>query len=295
MKSMFDGKMAKITVNPSLKTVIDQNVDIFVRNLPSHQDITLRARAIDDSETVFESFAYYKADENGEVSLVSQASLGGSYTGVEPMGLFWSMEPVEGTDRDDMLRKRDVTKPLKVSVDVYSGIRIGGNNSMSLEENNKLASVTLLRSYMSDRVTRHVVENGGFYGTFFIPSGDGLFPGVIDIWGFTGGLREDRTALLAANGFAVLALAYCAFKDLPERYGLLQVSYFESAIDWLTSQPKVKSGGVGLVGLSNGGTLALALAAQLGHKVKEWSLFRIPHANWMFIGKSYHDYTWLSC
>ena len=95
-----------------------------------------------------------------------------------------------------------------------------------------------------------------------------FFVGVIDIWGFTGGLREDRAALLAANGFAVLALAYCAFKDLPERYGLLQVSYFESAIDWLTSQPKVKSGGVGLVGLSNGGTLALALAAQLGHKVK---------------------------
>ena len=141
---------AKITVNPSLKTIIDQNVDIFVINLPSYRDITLRARAIDDSETAFESFAFYKADENGEVSLVSQPSLGGSYTGVEPMGLFWSMEPVEGTDRDDMLRKRDVTKPLKVSLDVYSGIRIGGNNSGSLEENNKLASVTLLRSYMSD-------------------------------------------------------------------------------------------------------------------------------------------------
>ena len=32
-----------------------------------------------------------------------------------------------------------------------------------------------------------------------------FFVGVIDIWGFTGGLREDRAALLAANGFAVLA------------------------------------------------------------------------------------------
>ena len=169
MKSTFDGKMANITVNPSLKTIIDQKVDIFVSNLSSHQDITLRARAIDDSETAFESFAFYKADENGEVSLVSQPSLGGSYTGVEPMGLFWSMEPVEGTDRDDMLRKRDVTKPLKVSLDVYSGIRIGGNNSMSLEENNKLASVTLLRSYMSDRVTRHVVENGGFMALSSFP------------------------------------------------------------------------------------------------------------------------------
>ena len=88
------------------------------------------------------------------------------------------------------------------------------------------------------------------------------------MWAFSGGLREDRAALLAANGFAALAIAYCYYEDLPEQYGLFQLSYFESAIDWLISQPKVKSGGVGLVGLSNGGTLALALAAQLGHKVK---------------------------
>ena len=166
--------MAKITVYPSFKTVIDQKVDIFVSNLPSNQDILLRARTINDSETVFESFAHYKADENGEVSLVSQPSLG-------PMGLFWSMEPPGGTDRDDMLRKRDVTKPLKVSLDVYSAVRIGGNNSGSLEENNKLASVTLLRSYMSDGVTRHVVESGGFYGTLFIPSGEGPFPGIVQL------------------------------------------------------------------------------------------------------------------
>ena len=69
--------MAKITVYPSFKTVIDQKVDIFVSSLPSNQDILLRARTIDDSETVFESFAHYKADENGEVSLLSQPSLGG--------------------------------------------------------------------------------------------------------------------------------------------------------------------------------------------------------------------------
>ena len=82
-----------------------------------------------------------------------------------------------------MLRKRDVTKPLKVSLDVYSGVRIGGNNSGSLEENNKLASVTLLRSYMSDGVTRHVVKSGGFYGTLFIPSGEGPFPGIVQLSG----------------------------------------------------------------------------------------------------------------
>ena len=74
-----------------------------------------------------------------------------------------------------------LTKPLKVSLDVYNSVRIGGNNYGSLEENNKLASVTLLRSYMSDGVTRHVVESGGFYGTLFIPSGEGPFPGIVQL------------------------------------------------------------------------------------------------------------------
>ena len=71
-----------------------------------------------------------------------------------------------------------------------------------------------------------------------------FFKGVVDTWGFSGGLREDRAALLAANGFAALAIAYCYYKDLPEQYGLFQLSYFESAIDWLISQPKGKSDGV---------------------------------------------------
>ena len=136
--------MAKITVYPSFKTVIDQKVDIFVSNLPSNQDILLRARTIDDSETVFESFAHYKADENGEVSLVSQPSLGGSYTGVEPMGLFWSMEPPGGTDRDDMLRKRDVTKRMLLKRGTGSGERGAGNrerksgNELSAETSSKI-------------------------------------------------------------------------------------------------------------------------------------------------------------
>ena len=164
--------MVTITVTPSLTTVIDEKVDITVSNLTSQQDIALRARTIDDSKVVFESVASYKADENGEVSLLSQPSLGGSYTGIEPMGLFWSMEPVGRPDRDDMLRKRDVSAPLKVTVDVYSGSNFG-----TFEEGNKLASVTLIRSYMRAGVSRHVVEGNGFYGTLFLPPGDGPFPG----------------------------------------------------------------------------------------------------------------------
>jgi len=88
------------------------------------------------------------------------------------------------------------------------------------------------------------------------------------MWGRTGGIREDRAALLASNGFAALALAYCEYKDLPQKYDVLDLSYFERAIDWLIAHPKViNPGGVGLVGLSFGGEIALAIASQIPHKI----------------------------
>lgn len=92
--------------------------------------------------------------------------------------------------------------------------------------------------------------------------------GVLDLWGRTGGIREDRAALLASNGFASLTIAYCEYRDLPDKYDVLHLSYFERAIDWLIAHPKVLSVGVGLVGLSMGGDLALVIASQIPHKIK---------------------------
>ena len=88
------------------------------------------------------------------------------------------------------------------------------------------------------------------------------------MWGRTGGIREDRAALLASNGFASLTIAYYRFKDLPNKCDVLELSYFERAIDWLMAHPKVLSGGVCLVGLSMGGGLGLAIASQIPHKIK---------------------------
>lgn len=83
------------------------------------------------------------------------------------------MKPVTEDDRDDLLRKRDVTTPLKVTIDFYSG-----RNEGKLEERDKQANVTILRCYMGAGVTRHEVESHGFYGTLFLPPGEGPFPGV---------------------------------------------------------------------------------------------------------------------
>jgi len=170
---MTPASFGKIAVYPSLTTTIDQTVDIIISNLTPEQNITLRARTIDDSNTVFESFANYKSNENGEVLVSSQPSLGGSFSGIEAMGLFWSMKPVAERDRDDLLRKRDGRKPLKVTLDVFNA-----DDGRNLEERNKTASVTLVRSYMRAGVSRCFLKGHGFYGTLFLPPGDGPFPGI---------------------------------------------------------------------------------------------------------------------
>lgn len=73
---------------------------------------------------------------------------------------------------------------------------------------------------------------------FFLP-GKGPFPGIIDLFGVIGGLVEFRASLLASHGFAVLALAYFAYKDLPEKLQEVDLEYFEEAANFLLSHPKV--------------------------------------------------------
>ena len=104
-----------------------------------------------------------------------------------------------------------------------------------------------------------------------------LFTGVVDMWGRTGGIREDRAALLASNGFAVLALAYCQYRDLPQKYDVLDLSYFENTIDWLCAHPKIKSDGVALVGLSFGGVLITLAMPILCPSLKAKRLVNLDH------------------
>lgn len=165
---MFESK--KISVNPSLTTLVDQKVDITVSNLRPDEIVTLQARTVDDNNLQFVSTAKYRANQNGEVLVSSQASLSGSYTGVEPMGLFWSLKPVNDADKHDFLTKRNATVPLKVTIDVFDEFGVSGVAA---------ASVTLHRCYMGIGVTRHTVEGDGFYGTIFLPPGKGPFPGRI--------------------------------------------------------------------------------------------------------------------
>src|ERR671919_1052867 len=86
---------ASISVSP-LAALVDQPVAVTVQGLPAGARATLTARARDTDGTTWSATAQFKATSAGTVSL-GQPSLGGSYTGVNPMGLFTLMAPPPGS------------------------------------------------------------------------------------------------------------------------------------------------------------------------------------------------------
>ncbi|KAL1776794.1 bile acid-CoA:amino :amino acid N-acyltransferase [Sigmodon hispidus] len=223
--------MAKLTATP-LSALVDEPVHIRVTGLEPFQVVCLKASLKDEKGNLFSSQAYYKASEVGEVDLERDSSLGGDYMGVHPMGLFWSLKPEKLLSR---LAKRDVMNtPYQVQIQLCNpqfpikGIAISP----------PMDSLTLERWYVAPGVTRIQVKEGRIRGALFLPPGEGPFPGVIDLFGSTGGLVEFRASLLASHGFAALALAYWGYDDLPSPLEKVDIEYFEEGAEFLLRHPK---------------------------------------------------------
>ncbi|XP_050831354.1 acyl-coenzyme A amino acid N-acyltransferase 2 isoform X2 [Serinus canaria] len=223
--------MVEVTVTPQ-SSLADRPVQIRVRGLSPSQLVTLRAWLKDEQGECFQSRAFFRADGAGEVDPGLHAALGGSYSGVWPMGLFWFLQP------DTLFRrlvKRDVAgSPFRVRLEVLDGLSLGTD-----PREQPLASCEAERWYVGPGVQRVPVREGRVRGALFLPPGPGPFPGVIDLFGGAGGLIEFRAGLLASRGFAVLALAFFAYDDLPRVLAQLDLEYFEEAAQLLLRHPKV--------------------------------------------------------
>ncbi|XP_015720021.1 acyl-coenzyme A thioesterase 1-like [Coturnix japonica] len=241
----------QVTVLPSRRCLFDDPVQIRVTGLVPQQAVTLRACLLDEGGELFQAHAHYRAGDSGELDLTSCPALGGSYSGVEPMGLLWSLRSKTPHKR---LAKRNVMTPFCVDLEVYEG-----HGDMS----QLLGKCTHERYFLGEGVKRISVREGRLKATLFLPPGPGPFPGLIDLYGSGGGLVEYRASLLASRGFVTLALAYMAFEDLPAMPEILELDYFQEAIDFLQKQQQVKDSGIGVLGLSKGADLALSMATFL--------------------------------
>ncbi|XP_069819293.1 acyl-coenzyme A amino acid N-acyltransferase 1-like [Dendropsophus ebraccatus] len=247
--------MVGLSVYPEI-SLVDEPVKIQAWGLPPEQVITLRAWLKDEKGQIFYSRAFYKADMDGKVDLEKSPATGGDFHGVCPMGLFWALKPAVPFLR---LMKRDVMgSPFSVQLEVYHSLVLD-----ALPEESPAATKVIERWYVAPGVQRILIRDGRVRGALFLPPGEGPFPGVIDMFGGVGGLIEFRSSLLASHGFAALALAYFAYDDLPSYLSEVDLKYFEEAAQFLCGHPKVSSDGVGVVAISKGAEMALAMASYL--------------------------------
>ncbi|KAL4617086.1 acyl-coenzyme A thioesterase 1-like [Arapaima gigas] len=194
---------ARVQVLPSRRCLFDEPVRVQVDGLAPRQRVLMRAQMVDDRGVRFTSAATYEAEDCGAVDLGTMPALGGSYAGVEPMGLFWSMK---ADTPHTKLWKKDALGSCAVDIEVFPAC--GGDRA--------LAGVTNERAFMVEGARRLPIKLGRIRGTLFVPPGPGPFPGILDLYTLGGGLSELRGSLLANKGFVVLCLAYYKYDDLPK-------------------------------------------------------------------------------
>jgi dienelactone hydrolase len=224
---------------------IDQEVSIHVEGLASHAIPTLRATAQDGKGENWVSWAVFKADEEGCIDVAKQAPIKGSYEGIDSMGLFWSMVPASENPAALYTCKND---EFKVTFELGLDEKVVERQSIT-------------RYLKNPDIQRIAVKERGLQGALFIPQSDQPLPLIITLTGSNGGLSENKSKLLASRGFAVFALGYFAVDGLPSDLREIPLEYFETAFEWLKSQPMLDASRVGIYGASRGGELALILGS----------------------------------
>ncbi|KAG8012403.1 Acyl-coenzyme A thioesterase 4 [Nibea albiflora] len=237
----------KLSVQPS-RGLVDEKFIIMVQNMPPGFQMTIHALHKCEDGHICEAFAHYTANATGTVNVSEDPSLGGTYSGVEQMGLLWSLRPVPGSKPGLRLRKVNVQTPMEVTISVYQGHQTEG-----FMDQVPLVAVLVERWYMAPGVRRIPITENGLTATLFLPSGPGPFPGLLDLWGGGENLLECRAALLASHGIACLTLNYLT-PEITMETGKM------TAYKVLEQHPQVLGSRIAMLGLSLGASVTLKMA-----------------------------------
>jgi dienelactone hydrolase len=255
----------EIAPNPAF---VDEDVRVCVRGLPACALISIQAATEDDQGRRWSSQARFRADSTGVIDASLHESLGGSYLGVAPMGLFWSMESAAASADGNSSFAKNSSSPDRVDFEAMIDGRVLARANLA---RNFLAPGTATRDLKIPSEVEDLGARAGAgtdsgagettVGRLFIPAGRGPHPVVIVLSGSGGGFDLDKAAVLSRHGFATLALAYFGIAPLPTWLHRIPLEYFEAALTWLSAQPEIDSARVGILGISRGAELALLLGS----------------------------------
>ncbi len=225
----------------------DQAIRFRLTDCQGGAEVTLRLK-LELEEEKWESWATFAACRSGFVVPEIYSPLQGSYEEADPMGLFWSMAPVNGISQSGECFFLDGLQPL--------------NYKLIIEANGKvLQTRNFQRYFLAPGVEKKSLKGEDLAGTFFLPEGEQQVPGVLVLGGFGGEFHKQRAALLANRGYATLALDYFGKENLPQELADIPLEYFQNAVTWLEQQKRVNGEAIIILGHSRGAEAGLLLAA----------------------------------
>jgi dienelactone hydrolase len=234
--------MANFSICPD-RPVFDTELWVRLSDLPAGAAVVVRAEQADVAGRGWRSAASFVADRAGTVDLRRDAPAAGGYAGIDPMGLIWSLEP--GPDAGTPGAPLDPVR-VRFTAEV-DGVEV--------------AAAQVERAKVAAGLVRTDVSGDGLVGVLYRPAGDQVLPGVLTLGGSEGGLHELDAAVLAAHGYAVLALAYAGLPGVPPTLRDIPLEYFGRAVEHLRGLPGTDPARIAVVGTSKGGEAALLAGA----------------------------------
>jgi dienelactone hydrolase len=232
---------------PRSDHVVFKPVPVYLDGVVPHQPVRLVVSCRDSTGLLFQSWGDFRADAEGIVDPASQSPVAGSYQGVDPFGLWWSMEshPARPFTRD--------VAPIPTILEAKIAGKI-------------VARCEFIRARLAHGVALERIHERDIRATLFRPPKRSA-AGVMVLGGSEGGcgFAEELAALIAAHGFVSLAVAYFGAAGLEKTLVGIPLERIEAAAAWLLERTRPACSQLGLVGMSRGAELALLVATRSPH------------------------------
>uniref|UniRef100_A0A1I7UXS4 Acyl-coenzyme A thioesterase 1-like n=1 Tax=Caenorhabditis tropicalis TaxID=1561998 RepID=A0A1I7UXS4_9PELO len=225
-----------------------EKVHITASDLEEWKCYTFTLRLHYDRGT-YASYCVIQSDSLGNIDLERDSPVRGTYTDVDPMGLFLSIQPTQSVRPGHFFKTYDPKT-------FYYTLQLSNDSEEVIDE------IQLKKHWKHPLVSQIDVAENGLFGTLFKPPGPGPFPSVIFIPGSNGMLENGYAAVLASEGFLTFTFAYYAYKkELPRSIPEVDIEFFGKPIEYVQNLPFC-SGKIGLIGQSFGGLTANYLSTK---------------------------------
>jgi dienelactone hydrolase len=228
-------------------SLADQPLRIVVRGLHPGERVTLGLESTDVHGVTWTSSATFTSDSSGLLDVSRAAPISGSYTGVSPMGLVWSMHSPHQPAAEAYFWR--FGSPLTWTATASAG-------------GDTVATARFVRRFSAIPIVARsaTLSADGFVGKLFAPASRARRPAILLIGGSEGGISSPLEAgALAAQGYPTLTIAYFKYPGLPSTLSRIPLEYFARALAWLARQPGVDPAHVLTLGVSRGSEAALLL------------------------------------